>query len=88
MLSCARLAAHAEGLAAPDLPGQQPTLGVDAPEPLRAIVTASSELYRQSAEICRPSESFDVRWEDGWRRLERSLNVLESRLGAAQIEYA
>jgi hypothetical protein len=80
ILSCARAAARAEGRNPPEVPGIQPEPSSGTPRHLREIIRASSALYRASADLCRPSESLDVRWNEGWLRVERALDDLEVRL--------
>ena len=79
MLTCARAASEASGLPKPELP--QPTPAVrQAPSGARSLVAASSKLYDLSSSICRPSESFDARWDEGWPPISRALDELEAVL--------
>lgn len=79
LLSCARGIAERQGLEKPVLPGQW-RLAPDAPIELKGVVALCRRIYQSSEHLCQPSESFDVRWEDGWRTLQRDLAQLEIAL--------
>ena len=76
LLSCARLAAAMNALPEPDMPrlvGQVPGSSEDA----RNLARACDALHDLSGSICRPSESLDVRWDEGWSRISSALDQLE-----------
>ena len=79
MLTCARAAAEASGLPKPELPQLTPVVP-QVPPGARSLVAASSKLYDLSSSICRPSESFDARWDEGWPPISRALDELEGVL--------
>jgi hypothetical protein len=74
ILACTRAVAECEGLPKPALAGQwiAPT-----DERARNIVTLCRRIYDRSQVFCQPSESFDVRWETGWKNLRDELAELE-----------
>lgn len=77
LLSCARLVAEHEGVEKPVLPGQW-AVSQDASEEVRAAVGLCRRIYQNAEQLCQPSESFDVRWGDGWSLLQRDLAELET----------
>jgi hypothetical protein len=79
LLSCARLTSDLSGLAEPDIPRR---LGViaTASGDVRKIAAACNALHDLTGTICRPSESLDVRWDEGWGRISVALDELESVL--------
>ncbi len=79
LLSCARATAEAQDLEKPRLPGQW-TLAETAPEQLVRVVELCRRIHQNSEHLCQPSESFDVRWEDGWRTLSADLDSLQELL--------
>lgn len=79
LLSCARLVAEREGVQKPVLPGQW-ALSDDASEEARAALALCRRIYQNAAHLCQPSESFDVRWEEGWSQLQLDLEELEGLL--------
>jgi hypothetical protein len=84
LLSCAREIAQAQGLEKPVLPGQW-KLAEDAAPELADIVAACRQIHQHSMQLCAPSESFDVRWEDGWRQLGEELDLLQRRLEDSHV---
>jgi hypothetical protein len=83
LLSCARGIAERQRLEKPVLPGQW-SVTADAPPEICEVVALCRRIYRESEHLCQPSESFDVRWQDGWRTLQRDLaqlNVALEHLG-------
>jgi len=79
LLTCARVIAEREGLEKPVLPGQWVVAG-EASSESADVVALCRRIYHESEHLCQPSESFDVRWEDGWRDMQRDLAKLERRL--------
>jgi len=82
LLTCARGVAERQGLEKPVLPGQW-VLNRDAPQELQDVVRLCRSIYQNAEHLCQPSESFDVRWEDGWSELQRDLAQLEDALQRA-----
>jgi hypothetical protein len=79
LLSCARLVADRAGAAKPEIPGQfRPPPGVSERD--REIISRCNEIHAIASELCQPSESFDARWEGGWRTLESELAKLREAL--------
>jgi hypothetical protein len=79
LLSCARLAAAMNAALEPDMPrpiGELPA----SPEDGRRLARACDTLHDLTGSICRPSESLDVRWDDGWSRVSSALDQLEAVL--------
>lgn len=87
LLSCARQTAKAQGVSAPQYPGPW-TVVEDAPADIREIVASCSRIYERSQRLCQPSESFDVRWKEGWALLGRDLDRLEELLRSRQPAVA
>lgn len=79
LLGCARQVAEAQGLQKPVLPGQWVLADTASPQ-LTEIVAICRSVHQRSLALCAPSESFDVRWEDGWRALSAELDSLQSSL--------
>jgi len=79
ILACMRAVADREGLPKPALPGQwlEP-----ADQNSREIVLLCRRIYDRAQVLCQPSESFDVRWEAGWRDLRGELAELEVAIAA------
>ncbi len=77
LLTCARLTAERSGLTKPDVPGP---IAPRAPADVQGVAAACDTLYDLSSSICRPSESFDTRWDEGWARISPALNELERLL--------
>jgi hypothetical protein len=48
----------------------------------KELIDATDALFEVSSMICRPSESLDSRWEEGWARIEPRLHELEATLRA------
>jgi hypothetical protein len=84
ILSCARLVAQAAGADKPVIPGVFP-----APSPSSRtdaeIIALCNRVYATARELCQPSESFDVRWESGWRALSVQLEQLQAALVRRRI---
>jgi hypothetical protein len=76
MLSCARLTSSSR-VASPDIPG---ITKAQASSDVEDIAAACDKLFELSASICRPSESLDVRWDEGWSRISPALAELERLL--------
>jgi hypothetical protein len=79
LLACAREVAQLQGLEKPVYPGQW-VLSDDADPELVEIVEICRQIHQRSKRLCAPSESFDVRWEEGWRLLSADLDLLQNRL--------
>lgn len=79
LLSCARTAAEAQDLEKPRLPGQW-AIAEGADARLVEVVKLCRRIYQYSESLCQPSESFDVRWEDGWKQLSLDLDRLRAEL--------
>jgi hypothetical protein len=79
ILSCARMVAGEYGAQKPDIPGVfvAPTGSSDTDF---EIVALCNRIHGIARELCQPSESFDVRWKDGWAILERELDQLYAAL--------
>jgi hypothetical protein len=75
ILGCARMVANAHGAAKPEMPGQfvAPD-GCSAAD--NAILALCNRIHGIALELCQPSESFDVRWADGWALLQHDLGRL------------
>jgi hypothetical protein len=79
LLSCARVTAERVGSAGPELPrrvGQLPAASAE----VRRLASACDALHDLTGSICRPSESLDTRWAEGWSRISPALDELESTL--------
>ena len=76
LLGCARTVAEHQGLEKPILPGQWRVREEAAPEVVE-VVTLCRRIHQRSQYLCQPSESFDVRWENGWRSLSADLDCLQ-----------
>ena len=87
LLSCAREIAQSQGLEKPSLPGQW-NVPPDAPPYVEEIVALCRRIYQYSEHLCQPSESFDVRWENGWAVLRRDLDQLQKMLETVQSASA
>jgi hypothetical protein len=87
LLACAREVAEAQGLEKPVYPGQWVLSGTPDPQ-LVEVVEVCRRIHQRSKDLCAPSESFDVRWEEGWRRLSADLDVLQEQLEALASEAA
>lgn len=79
LLGCARVVAAHQNLEKPDLPGQW-AVGPTASSEAKSVVEICRRIYQASEQLCQPSESFDVRWEEGWRRLSADLSELTCAL--------
>lgn len=79
LLSCARLVADMNATDEPELPRHVPE-PPSSSEQTRALAQACNRLHDLAGSICRPSESLDVRWEQGWRRISSALDDLEALL--------
>jgi hypothetical protein len=79
LLSCARLAAAMNAAPEPDMPCPIGELPV-SPENARSLARACGTLHELTGSICRPSESLDVRWDEGWSRVSSALDQLEAVL--------
>jgi len=79
LLTCAREVASRQGLERPMLPGQW-AVAPDASAEIREVIALCRRVYQNSEHLCQPSESFDVRWEDGWRDLRTDLAQLENAM--------
>jgi hypothetical protein len=82
LLSCARVVAQMSACAEPELPQRV----LDYPYSTgqaHALAEACNTLHDLAGSICRPSESLDVRWEEGWRRISAALAHLEGVLAAS-----
>lgn len=87
LLACARQVAEAQELEKPVFPGQW-ALSESANAELVEIVDACRRVHQRSQQLCAPSESFDVRWEEGWRLLGADLDFLQDRLEALPVVAA
>jgi hypothetical protein len=87
LLACARQVAEAQQLEKPVFPGQW-ALSHSADAELVEIVDVCRRIHQRSQQLCAPSESFDVRWEEGWRLLSSDLDVLQDRLEALRLPVA
>jgi len=77
LLSCGRLAAGTNGTGTPDMPRHIEGVRVAA---ARDLASACNVLHDLTGSICRPSESLDVRWDEGWLRISAALDRLEAAL--------
>jgi hypothetical protein len=77
LLSCARVVAESNHNALPDMPRSIEGVGGVA---ARELAEACNVLHDLSGSICRPSESLDARWEEGWRQISAALDRLEAVL--------
>jgi hypothetical protein len=79
LLACVRVLAQREGVSKPALAGQW----VNPTDPQAVIVEGlCRRVYDRAQLLCQPSESFDVRWEDGWHDLQADLSSLEAAVAA------
>lgn len=79
LLSCARLVAEEHGSRKPEVPGVfTAPPAADAPE--RRVIALCNRIFASAKELCQPSESFDLRWEQGWALLSRDLENLREAL--------
>src|SRR5690242_12044320 len=75
ILGCARVVAETYGAPKPEIPGLfVAPAGISDTD--RGIVLLCNRIYGTARELCQPSESFDVRWAEGWATLERELDQL------------
>ncbi len=82
LLACARAVAESEGLQKPALAGQW----VNPREnDARLVEDICRRIYQRSETLCQPSESFDVRWDAGWRDLQADLAALELAVGSLAL---
>ncbi len=83
ILACTRAVAEAEGLERPALAGHwiSPTSRAG-----KRIVAVCRRIYDRSQALCQPSESFDVRWEEGWGALQEDLAELEAAVSSLNRE--
>jgi hypothetical protein len=79
ILSCARMVAGEHGAPKPDIPGVF-VAPAESTEADLEIVTLCNRIYEVARELCQPSESFDVRWEEGWGTLAGDLAQLHVAL--------
>jgi hypothetical protein len=79
LLSCARLTSDLRGSAKPDMPRHIGVSAADSSD-VRKIAAVCNALHDLTGSICRPSESLDVRWDEGWARISAALDELESVL--------
>jgi hypothetical protein len=79
ILACTRAVAEREGLPKPVLPGQW--VGATDKQ-AQDVVDLCRRIYDRAQFLCQPSESFDVRWEAGWRDLQTDLVALETAFAA------
>ena len=86
LLSCARVTAECSGLTKPDVPGPIATSAASAD--VRRLAAACDTLYDLSSSICRPSESFDARWDEGWSCISPALDELERLLESQRATRA
>ena len=80
LLSCARLVAELNTTAMPDMP--QRIVDTSSGPRTHELAEACNALHDLARSICRPSESLDVRWDEGWRRISAALDRLETLLRA------
>jgi hypothetical protein len=78
LLSCGRLVAEMSDNSAPVMPGLIAT--TTARDAAKRLANACNTVHDLTASICRPSESLDARWEDGWCRIASALDQLEAEL--------
>lgn len=81
VLACHRAVAYECGVPAPSSVEYLSVTSGDA-RALR-IAAAANRVLGLSERLCQPSESLDVRWKQGWSRLDSALSDLESVLKAA-----
>jgi hypothetical protein len=79
ILSCARMVADKHGAPKPEVPGVF-AAPASATEVDHQVVTICNRIYGIAHELCQPSESFDLRWQEGWAALQLELNRLEVML--------
>jgi hypothetical protein len=85
LLGCARAIADLQGLEKPQLPGRW-TAPPAAPSQIGEVATLCSRIHQTSEHLCKPSESFDIRWERGWKLLRADLDRLQSLLRSLRDE--
>lgn len=83
LLTCARSVADLQGVEKPVLPGQWTPSSTASPQ-VTEVVSLCRRIHQNAEHLCQPSESFDIRWEDGWRDLESDLRALELALGGLE----
>jgi hypothetical protein len=86
LLTCTRVTAERLGQTRPDLPG--PIDASDAPADVQRFAAACDILYDLSSSLCRPSESFDTRWDEAWLRISPALDELEALLESQRARRA
>ncbi|HEY8644448.1 MAG TPA: hypothetical protein VIL77_01055 [Gaiellaceae bacterium] len=86
LLSCARLTAEMNASPEPDMPHRLVELAAQ-PESARKLAAACDAVHELTGSICRPSESLDVRWDEGWSRISSALDELDSVL-QSQAQHA
>jgi hypothetical protein len=79
LLSCARLTAERVGSTKPDMPQRVGQLTAGSQD-VRTLAAACDALHDLASSICRPSESLDARWDEGWSRVSCALDELEEVL--------
>lgn len=79
LLACARGVAEQQGVEKPVFAGQWIAAEHSSPEEQR-VLDICRRVYQRSETLCKPSESFDVRWESGWVELQEDLAELASAL--------
>lgn len=78
-LSCARMVAASTGAVQPQIPGAfVPPLGATSEQ--EAILRLCRRIHGIASDLCQPSESLDVRWEQGWTGLREELGRLRQAL--------
>lgn len=78
-LSCARMVAASTGTVQPEIPGAfVPPVGATSDQ--EAILRLCRRIHAIAGDLCQPSESFDVRWEQGWAGLREELARLRQVL--------
>jgi hypothetical protein len=81
ILSCVRLVAEGAGTEKPHVPGVF-VAPHGASEKDSNVIQLCNRIYGISGELCKPSESFDTRWEDGWKLLSAELDSLRAQLSS------
>lgn len=79
LLSCARAIAELQGLEKPILPGQWTASPTSSPQ-IHEVAALCRRIHQNSEYLCQPSESFDIRWEEGWGVLKADLDRLRALL--------
>ena len=80
LLGCARAIAELQGFDKPVLPGQW-VASPAAPSPVVEVAALCRRIHQNSEHLCQPSESFDIRWQQGWVTLKEDLESLQAALG-------